>query len=75
MVDVHGKIYLNGERVESAKGVENHLKAILENKKDKELEVRLRCDKTLESKEYGPVYNAIGAAVAAIAVIHEVRKP
>jgi biopolymer transport protein ExbD len=73
-VDADNRIYLNGERVESAKGLENHLKAVLENKKGKDLEVRLRCDKKLTYKEYGAVYNAIGAAGGTIAVIHEIRK-
>ena len=36
VVDVHGKIYLDGDPVDSAKGLENHLKALLENKKGKE---------------------------------------
>ena len=75
VVDVHGKIYLDGDPVDNAKGLENHLKALLENKKGKELEVRLRCDKTLKYKQYGPVYNAIGAAGGTIAVIHDLRKP
>ena len=74
-IDVHGKIFLNGESVENAKGLENHLKALLENKKDKDLQVRLRCDKNLKYKEYGAVYNAIAAAGGIIAVIHELRKP
>jgi biopolymer transport protein ExbD len=74
VVDRHGKIYLNGDPVENAKGLENHLKALLENKKGKDLEIRLRCDKTLKYKEYGPVYNAIGAAGGTIAIIHNLRK-
>ena len=74
-VDANGKIFLNGQAVENAKGLENHLKADLENKKGKELEIRLRCDKTLKYKDYGAVYNAIAAAGGIIAVIHELRKP
>lgn len=72
-VDAAGKIFLNGEPVESAKGLENHLKAILENRKGNDLQVRLRCDKTLKYKDYGAVYNAIGAAGGTIAIIHELR--
>ena len=60
--------------MENAKGLENHLKATLENKKGKDLEIRLRCDKTLKYKEYGPVYNAIGAGGGTIAIIHNLRK-
>ncbi len=74
VVDRHGKIFLNGDPVENAQGLENHLKALLENKKGKDLEIRLRCDKTLKYKEYGPVYNAIGAAGGTIAIIHNLRK-
>ena len=75
VMDAAGKIYLNGDPVESAKGLENHLKAVLENKKGKDLQVRLRCDKALQYKEYGAVYNSIAAAGASIAVIHDIRKP
>ena len=42
---------------------------------DKGLQVRLRCDRTLKYKDYGPVYNAIGAAGGTIAIIHELRSP
>ena len=73
-VDANGKIFLNGEPVESAKGLENHLKAVLENKKGQDLQVRLRCDRKLTYKDYGAVYNAIGAAGGIIAVIHNLRK-
>ena len=73
-VDALGKIFLNGDPIESAKGLENHLKAVLENKKGKDLEVRLRCDKKLTYKDYGPVYMAIGAAGGTIAVIHDLRR-
>jgi len=73
------EIYLNGDLVqstnlaESANLLESLLKNMFEGFSEEGKEVRLKCDKALEYKDYSTVLTAIGNAGGAIAIIHEER--
>jgi len=70
-----GKIYLNGEAVDSKDVLESRLKSLLVDKKTpKECEVRFRCDKGLTYKDYAPIYSAISNAGGVIAIMHDVSR-
>ena len=59
-VDEDGRIYFDGEEVESAKDVEWGVRALLENTvADKQRHVRFKCDAALPKETFEPVLKAI----------------
>lgn len=74
-VNAAGKIFLNGEPIESKEVLESRLKSLLADKKaPKDCEVRFRCDKGLPYKDYAPIYSAISNAGGVIAIMHEIPR-
>ena len=72
-IDSTGGIHLNGQAVDTPASLELQLRELLAGKtKDDELEVRLRCERSLPYKDYKKVLEAIGNAGGIIAVMHEV---
>ena len=65
------EIFLNGDLVETPIILEGRIKDAFMGFSEEGKEVRLKCDKALAYKEYGPVLVAIGNAGGAIAIIHE----
>jgi biopolymer transport protein ExbD len=73
-MDAGGKVYLDGEPVESPEVLEGRLRTMIESgKTSKECEVRFRCDKTLAYKDYSKIYTAISNAGGVIAIMHDLR--
>jgi len=73
-IDAAAKMYLDGAPVDSVDTLEGMLRVAMEGRKGKGLEVRLRCDKSLKYKDYGPVYGAISNAGGVIAIMHDLQK-
>lgn len=74
-VDANKRIFLDGEPVEDVKGLESRLKGMIEGKTEpRDIEVRLKCDKSLRFKDYKGVYEAISNSGGVIAVMHDVPK-
>lgn len=73
-LDSQGRIYLNGDAVDNKEMLEAQLKDLLTGKtKDDELEVRLKCERSLPFKDYKGVLEAISNAGGVISVMHEVK--
>lgn len=73
-LDSQGRIFLNGDPIDNKEMLEAQLKDLLAGKtKDDELEVRLKCERSLPFKDYKGVLEAVSNAGGVISVMHEVK--
>jgi len=71
-LDKSKQITFDGEVVTGKDDLEGRVKSALSGKtKPEELEIRFKCDKTMQFKDYRPVIEAISSGGGIIAIIHD----